>query len=155
MSDFIGPQGISFCFEAELTAIELSGVLCRIASFLQSVEPYVRLRRYDDWWEHDGLHFPRGDVDFNAFFQMIGSPKGLLESTPSDDYVFVGMAPEDNAWYLRYRVEWDEDESNLIGTCAVILPEHLVEKFRIEVLPRIGPQPSEKDSERFYQEIVL
>jgi len=155
MSDFVEPQGICFCFEVELPAIDLTDVLCKIASFLQAVEPYVRLRRYDDWWEHDGLHFSRGEADFNTLFQMVGSPKRLLESTPSDDFVFVGIAPENNAWYLRYRVEWDEDESNLIGTCAVILPEHLVEKFRIEVLARIRPQPSEKSSERFYQEIVL
>lgn len=72
--------------------------------------------------KHDGLHFHRGQIDFDAFYTMVSSPRHLLESTPSDDSVFVGIAPADNAWYLRYRVEWDNGESNLTGSCAVIFP---------------------------------
>ena len=155
MSDFVKPKGICFLFGYELPASVLSGVLCKITNFLKSVAPYAKLHRYDDWWEHDGLHFHRSLIDFEALYQMITSPKNLLESTPEDFAVFVGVAPDDNAWYLRYRVEWDDDESNLIGNCAVILPQPLAEKFRTEVLQTLETQAAEKDSELFYQEAVV
>lgn len=155
MSDFVKPEGVCFLFGDDLPAPILSGVLCKITNFLQNVAPYAKLHRYDDWWEHDGLHFQRSLIDFDALYQMINSPKNLLESTSDDFAVFVGVAPDDNAWYLRYRVEWDDDESNLIGSCAVILPQHLAEKFRTEVLQRLEIQATEKDSELFYQETVV
>jgi hypothetical protein len=155
MSGFVKSQGICFLFGNELSATILSKVLCKITNFLQEVAPYTKLQKYDDWWEHDGLHFHRKESDFDALFQMINSPKNLLESTPDDDSVFVGVAPNDNAWYLRYRVEWDDEESSLIGSCAVILPQPLADKFRVEVLQRLDAQAEEKDSEAFYQEIVL
>ena len=86
---------------------------------------------------------------------MINSPKNLLESTPDDFAVLVGVAPKDNAWYLRYKVEWDEEEKNLVGSCAVILPQPLADKFRVEVLQRLDAQAEEKESEVYYQEVVL
>jgi hypothetical protein len=155
MSEFVKPSGVCFSFEVGMPASQLSRVLCKIASFLQEADPYVSLHRYDDWWEHDGLHFKQGRLDINQLFQLVNTSKNLLESTPADESVFVGITPDDNAWYLRYRVEWDEEESNLIGSCAVILPEHLAEKFRNEVVPRIEQRPTEKDSESFYRETIL
>jgi len=154
MSEFVKPQGICFIFD-ELPASALSNVLCKIANFLQSIATYAKLHRYDDWWEHDGLHFHRSLIDFDALYQMINSPKNLLESTPEDFAVFVGVAPEDNTWYLRYRVEWNDEETNLVGNCTVILPRTLIEKFKVEILSKIESKAEEKDSELFYQEVVL
>jgi hypothetical protein len=154
MREFAKPQGVCFLFD-ELPASVLSNVLCKIANFLQDVAPYAKLHRYDDWWEHDGLHFHRSLIDFDALYQIINSPKNLLESTPEDFAVFVGVAPEENAWYLRYRVEWDDEETNLVGSCAIILPLSLIEKFRVEVLQNLETKAEEKDSELFYQEVVL
>jgi hypothetical protein len=155
MSSFVKPQGICFLFGDELPATVLSNVLCKIANFLQGVAPLAKLHRYDDWWEHDGLHFHHGTIDFDALYRMINSPKNLLESTPDDASVFVGVAPDDNAWYLRYRVEWNDEETNLVGSCAVILPQPLADKFRVDVLQRLDAQAEERNSEAFYQEIGL
>lgn len=155
MSDFVKPKGVCFIFGDELPAHVLSNVLCKIAKFLQSIAPYEKLHKYNDWWEHDGLHFHRSLIDFDTLYQMINSPKNLLESTPEDFAVFVGVAPDDNVWYLRYRVEWDDDESNLIGSCAVILSQPSAEKFRTEVLQSLETQAAEKDSELFYLETVV
>jgi len=155
MSSFVKPQGICFFFGNELPALALSNVLCKIVNFLQEVAPYSKLQRYNDWWEHDGLHFHRGTIDFDALYQMINSPKNLLESTPEDDSVFVGVAPNDNAWYLRYRAEWNDEESNLVGSCAVVLPQPLTEEFRAKVLANLSVKAEEKDSEIYYQEVVL
>ena len=132
MSGFVKPQGVCFLFGGELPATILSKVLCKITNFLQDVAPYVKLQKYDDWWEHDGLHFHRKTVDFDALFQMINSPKNLLESTPDND-----------------------EESNLVGSCAVILPQPLADKFRVGVLQRLNEQAEERNSEAYYQEVVL
>ena len=155
MSGFVKPQGVCFLFGDELPAPVLSGVLCKITNFLQDVAPYAKLERYDDWWEHDGLHFHRSSVDFDVLYGMINSPKNLLESTPEDDSVFVGVAPNDNAWYLRYRVEWNDEETNLVGSCAVILPQPLAERFRVEVLANLDLKAEEINSKTFYQEVAL
>ncbi len=86
---------------------------------------------------------------------MINSPKNLLESTPADNSVFVGVAPDDNAWYLRYRVDWDDEETNLVGSCATILPQSLAEKFKEIAWGKLDVKAEERDSEVYYQEIVL
>ena len=154
MGQFVKPQGVCFLFDGGLSAPTLSHTLCRIVNFLQGVEPYVKLQHYEDWWEHDGLHFHRGPTDFNALYGMVNSPRQLLASTPADAYVFVGVAPDDSSWYLRFRVEWDDEGFNLSGGCAVILPAPLAEKFKEEVLPNLGTKAKEKDSEVYYLEVV-
>lgn len=155
MDSLVKPQGVCFIFESDLPAHNLSNVLCKIANFLQGSVPFIKLRKFDDWWEHDGLHFYRGLIEFDALYRMINSSKNLLESTPSDDFVFVGVAPIDNSWYLRYRVEWNDEETNLVGSCAVILPQPLAEKFRVEVLKSLDVETEERHSEIYYQEIIL
>ena len=128
--------------------------MCRIASFLQNASPYAGLHRYEDWWEHDGLHFYRGPIDFNVLYGMINSPRNLLQSTPADDFVHVGVAPEDNSWYLRYRAEWDDEGFNLIGSCALVLPQMLAEKFRNELPANFGVEAKEQSSETYYREVI-
>ena len=153
MSQFIKPQGVCFLFDGGVSTPTLSHTLCRIVSFLQEVEPYTKLQHYEDWWEHDGLHFHRGSIDFNALYGMVNSPRSLLAATPADDYVFVGVAPDDSSWYLRFRAEWDDEGFSLSGSCAVILPASLAERFRKEVLANLDAQAEEKDSALYYQEV--
>lgn len=153
MSQFINPQGVCFLFGDEVPAPVFSNVLCRIVNFLQDVEPYAKLQKYEDWWEHDGLHFYRSSMDFNALYGMISSPQHLLESTPADAYVFVGVASDDSSWYFRYRVEWDDEGFNLLGSCVITLPQSLAEKFRNEVSEKLDIKVKEEDSETYYQEV--
>ena len=128
--------------------------MCRIVNFLQGVAPYTKLQHYEDWWEHDGLHFHRSPIDFDALYGMINSPRNLLASTPADAYVFVGVAPDDNSWYIRFRLEWDDEGFNLSGSCAVILPVVLAGRFREEVLSNLDTKAEEKDSAIYYRELV-
>jgi hypothetical protein len=154
MTGFIRPKGTNFRCTDALAARDLSNALCRVASFLQGVEPYEKLERYDDWWEHDGLHFDRSSMDFNQLFAMINSPRALLETVPDDDYVFVGVAPVAGGWYLRFRVEWDDDGFDLLGRFDVTVPESLVGQFRTEVVWPLSLDLSEQDADSYYQSII-
>lgn len=154
MKEFIKPTGVCFLF-GELSASTLSNTLCKITNFLQNVDSHAKLHLYDDWWEHDGLHFYKSLINFDTLYQLINSPKNLLESTPEDFAVFAGITSDSNTWYLRYRVEWnDDDETNLIGSCAVVLPVYLTEKFKFEVLEKIETIAKEIDSHIYYNEVI-
>jgi hypothetical protein len=155
MTGFIRPKGTNFRCADALTAKDLAKALCCVARFLQEVEPYEKLERYDDWWEHDGLHFDRASVDFNQLFAMINSPRALLESVPGDEHVFVGVAPVAGGWYLRFRVEWDDEGCDLLGCFDITVPESLVEQFRTEVVRTLSLDISEQDADSYYAAITV
>ena len=125
-----------------------------MVSFLQSLNPYALLQRYDDWWEHDGLHFERGPIDFDALFTIVRSSKSLIEAMPGDEYVHVGTAPESNEWYLRFYVYWDEEGDSLIGRFNLILRERLSNRFREEVLGELEIEIEEEDSASYYRAYI-
>jgi hypothetical protein len=155
MTPFEAPTGTNFRSESNVPADVVSKSLCRIASFLQDREPYQKLLRYDDWWEHDGLHFPKGPVDFHGLFEIIGSPRALLAAMPGDDYVVVGIAPQDNSWYLRFFVDWDDADTNLVGRFDITLPEPAATAFRDEVAQSISHGLTEQDAQGYYDAIRL
>ena len=134
MSVFVKPKGINFLSINVLSAVELSNVLCKTVSFIQQLEPYAKLKRYEDWWEHDGLHFYRDSINLEEFFKIVHSPKSILEAMPGDFEVFVGIAPENNIWYLRFYLDWDENEENLVGRFDITFSNELAENFEREVL---------------------
>lgn len=96
----------------------LTGILC----FLRDLPTSDPLLRYDDWLEHDGLLFPRGRVTFSALLELVRSPRGLLEATPEDHAVRVGIAPRDQSWYLRFRADLDSGGGSPEGSFDVTLP---------------------------------
>lgn len=153
MTRFIRPKGTNFRCTDPLSAKDLVQVPCRVASFLQGVEPDEKLERYDDWWGHDGLHFDRSSVDFDQLFAMINSPRALLETVPGDDYVFVGVAPIAGGWYLR--VEWDDEGFDLQGSFDITVPDALVEQFRTEVVWPLSLDLSQQDADSYYDLITV
>lgn len=155
MSEFIKPKGVNFSCSKELSAIELSKVLCKTASFIQQLKPYAKLKRYDDWWEHDGLHFYRESINFDQLFSIINSPKALLEAMSGDFNVFVGIAPENNSWYLRFYLDWDDDEENLVGRFDVTFPNQLAEEFKKDILSQFNFEIEKQDAEKYYRSIIL
>jgi hypothetical protein len=155
MNDFVKPQGINFRCRDGLPASSLSKVLCKTAGFLQGIQPYARLQRYDDWWEHDGLHFHKGAIDFDGLFAIVGSPETLSKAMPGDDDVHVGIATYDNSWYLRFYLYWDEEESDHLGKYDIALPEGLAEGYRDQVLKGSGIEIMEQDSASYYESIIL
>ncbi|MCH8325737.1 MAG: hypothetical protein IIB83_04120 [Bacteroidetes bacterium] len=126
---FEPPVGTTFR-AVEIPGLQLAAILCEVASFLQTADAYVKLRRYADWYEHDGLHFDLGDITFSEFFDIVGSPKALLESSPDDDCVYVGIADDQGRWYLRYRLDWDVEGRTLKGDFALTLVPELLDSFR-------------------------
>jgi hypothetical protein len=91
MSDFQQPDGLNFASEGDVNVSQLSNVLCKVAAFIQRTSPYSRLEKYNDWWEHDGLHFYDRSISVERLFEMVTSPKTLLESMPGDINVFIGI----------------------------------------------------------------
>ena len=130
-------------------------MLQRIARFLQDLQTSSpELCRYDDWWEHDGLHFEKGPASFHDLFAMVATPRSIFETTPDDHEVSIGISPRDGAWYLRFRAGWDAEDQVIIGCFALILPTELAAAFRAEVGPALACDLSEEPSEAYYQRIV-
>lgn len=98
MASFVPPIGVCYFTDEAVKVDELRHALRDTVTAFQNLEPFAKLKIYDDWWEHDGLHFDRGQLDFDSLLSLIRSSQSLLESTPSDDSVYVGVAPEDNNW---------------------------------------------------------
>ena len=120
--------------------MSLAGIsrdLCKIAAFLQGLAPFSVLVRYEDWRDHDGLYFERGRTDSHGLFQLVQTPRALLTATPGDEYVCVGIAAEDRAWYLRFRADWDDQGENLVGFYSLTLADGLVKRFEGEVIPHL------------------
>ncbi|MFZ0062238.1 MAG: hypothetical protein WAL47_09385 [Pyrinomonadaceae bacterium] len=154
MGDFSIPAGINFSSVDNVSAEVLAHALCQTASFLQALDPYTSLLRYDDWWEHDGLHFYREEIAFDGLFKMIRSPQALLEVMPGDDEVFVGVAPMQRAWYLRFYLFWNDDGYKLLGRFDLTLPASLRQKYKEEVAHRFSFSMNESESAVYYESLI-
>ena len=126
--DFQPIEGVCFWCEP-MPAAGLSSLLCKVAAFLQDVDPYAKLTRFDDWLEHDGYCFKRGPVDFAWLFGAMGSPRDLLQAVLDEDFVYTGVEDPARRWYLRFRVEWDDAGFELSGDFAMTLVDGLAEGF--------------------------
>jgi hypothetical protein len=153
MSTFVKPIGINFRSDNELSSNVLWKSLCLVVSFLQSVDPYKELHWYWDLWEHNGSEESLGhnkQIDFHQLFKIIESPRNLLYTMTTDNDVFIGIAPSDNTWYLRFYMNWDDEGFNLIGRFDITLPLELATRFRDEVVKTSPTQLSEQDSQTYY-----
>ena len=151
---FTPPNGVAFHIVDEIPAGDLCASLRRVVAFLQNLDvSSPRLRLYHDWWEHDGLHFDERSIDFHKLFAMVETPRAILDATPDEHAVFVGIAPENSRWYLRFRAEWDADEKNIVGRLAVILPSELGAAFKQEIVSSTQPLLAEMSSESFYKKV--
>jgi len=153
---FTPPNGVAFRIADEIPVADLCTEMRRVVVFLQNLTPTSpSLQLYDDWWEHDGLHFDKGCIKFHELFSMVETPRTLFDATPDDHAVFVGVAPEGSRWYLRFRAEWGADEKNIVGRFDVILPSDLVAAFTQEVLS-IAKHPFEQvPSESYYKGVIV
>ncbi|EEF60144.1 hypothetical protein Cflav_PD3203 [Pedosphaera parvula Ellin514] len=153
---FSPPSGIAFHTADQIPVGELSAILRRITTFLQSLDLAPQpLRLYHDWWQHDGLHFDEGQITFHDLFAMFETPRTLFEATPDDDEVFIGVAPEDGNWYLRFRAEWDADDRSIVGEFAIILPSETAALFRAEVATPSKHVLVEESSESYYKSVKV
>jgi hypothetical protein len=151
------PDGINFRTASDLPLVGLSQCLCQVASFLQRIVGHAPLRRFDDWLEHDGLQFQveRAPLDVHGLFGLVGSAQSLDEATPSDEYVYVGVAPLDVGWYLRFRADWDGAGDSLVGQFDITLPHDLAMRFRVEVVADLRCSITEESAATYYKRIVV
>jgi hypothetical protein len=103
----------------------------------------------DDWWEHDGLFFEKGSLDLHGLFQIVGTPRSLLEAMPGDDRVFVGVGATDRSWYLRFLVDWHENDELILGEYSITLDESLSRHFQA-ALPEMECPIQQEDAASFF-----
>ena len=99
------PKGIMFYLEEYIPISNLRDILLKITRFIQGKELFNKLCRYDDWWEHDGLHFEKGKIEIGGIFQILKSNRSLYESMPGDDFVRIGISNNEKTWYLIFFVD--------------------------------------------------
>ena len=155
MSKLVKPDGVNFSCAEDVPADKLSNILRETVSFIRQIEPSAKLERYDDWWEHDGLHFHRGSIKIEELSGIVDSPKLLFEAMPGDFEVFVGIAPENNSWYLRFYLDSDENDENLIGRFDITFAGATAEIFQKEILERFDLEMRKRDAQIYYQSIIL
>lgn len=151
---FRPPNGMNFRCQEQLSVAAASASLCQIASFLQNVALANQLLKFDDWWEHDGLHFMRDQLDIHGLFRVVESGRSIFEATPQDEYVCVGIAPLDRRWYLRFRSEWDEEGDAVIGSFDITLPDDLCDSFRDDVVGRLQCKIIEEPASAYFERII-
>lgn len=156
MDNFVVPQGINLRSNYELLPGLLSEALVKTVGFLQSIQPHEESTyRYADWWEHDGLHFAKGTLDFTNLLQLVQSPAALLNAMPGDFCVFVGVTAQDFRWYLRFYLDPDAQADDLFGRFDLTLPAELVARYREQVVGPLGLEMQEQDAGEYYRSIQL
>ena len=156
IDSFAAPQGVNLRSDYELLPDLLSEALMKTVNFLQSIELHeAEMYKYADWWEHDGLHFAKGCFDFTALRQMVNSPTALLKGMPGDFCVFVGVAPQDFRWYLRFYLDPDAVEEELFGRFDLTLPIELAASYKEWVVRPLGLEMQEQDAGEYYRSIQL
>jgi hypothetical protein len=146
--------GVNFRPRQALPADVLCAALVETASFLQLADGDARLRRFHDWLQHDEMMFARGVITFHDLFRMIDTPRSLLAAMPGDFQVRVGVAPAEGPWYLRFILEWDDDEAHLEGEFDLTLPPALAVRYRQEVVRVLAFAVVEEDARAYFDRIV-
>lgn len=151
---FTPPSGVTFHTERALGGDDLVTVTRRVIAFLEeSVWTPDELRIYDDRWEKDGRRFERKRVTYAGLAAMTKSARAMLDAMPDDDCVKVGVAPEGNEWYLRFRAARGETAGEAVGTVAVVLSRDAATLFRLDVQPRCEPPLSEAPSKSYFARV--
>jgi len=148
------PSGYTYHHDDPVTAAALARDLCRVAAFLTDVEPYVRLARVRDWWEHDGLFFAEDEqFDLHHLFQMVGTPRELFRSMPGDYRAFVGALPTHERWYLRFHVDWSDDGQTIEGSYSITFTDELRNRFEANVLATLSIALNGESAESYFGRI--
>jgi hypothetical protein len=145
------PDGINFRSEHDISIPQLLEAIRIIAGFLRELGPSHQLDRYDDWWEHDGLQFFRSPITIDQLLEIANTRKSLIEAMPGDDFVFVGIAPSDYAWYLRIYVDIEIVHANDSGRLDLTLPESLAEAFSNSVVSQAPCKFIKQDSHSYFK----
>ena len=155
MGNSLLPKGQNFRLEKDVDLLTLADSLQQIAAFLQDLESSRNIKRFDDWWEHDGSHFLSGDSSMQDLFECVKSPQAIQASMPGDDLVFVGFSANDYSWYLRFYLEYDDSGYVLKGRFDLTLADTIVNIFREKVIPKLSGQIIEEEASAYFKRIIL
>ena len=148
---FQEPSGINFRPAMPILIKEMEDTLPLIWRFVSAKDPSPILLRYEDWWQHDGLHFEKGKITREVFSKMIGSKGEIIKSMSGDFNVRIGIASPKMEWYLRYYVAIEEDI--LDGYYDVTVPLTWENEFEAEVGMSLKTPFVKEDAEGFYKAI--
>ena len=150
LTSLLPPQGIVFHTDRENPIVSVSRDLCKVTAFLQELQPYAKLVKIYDWWQHDGLYFEKGTLNFHDLFGVVGTPRSLLEAMPGEDLVFVGISNNERSWYLRFFVDWDDEGERLLGGFSVTINSSLVDGFQFKLVPVLECPTQREGSEAYF-----
>lgn len=153
MQPFLPGAGKVYFTEHASPLVDVSNDLCRVAAFLQHRSPTSTVEFFHDWWEHDGLHFHKGETSFHDLFRIVGTTRALIESMTGEHRVFLAFSPADRAWYLRFFASWDDDNMTLNGEYSLALGDDLSGDFEANVQPRLKCGISTDIPRRYFQRI--
>lgn len=123
---FTAPSGINFRTESEIPVSSLRQALEAFADFLKSRDQDGFLLRFDDWWQHNGEHMPKGKLSWEAFGDRYENESALVASMPKRDEVRVGICGPAMEWYLRYIADPDTG----FGSVDLTVPAEWEEELR-------------------------
>lgn len=72
---------------------------------------------------------------------------------PGDSEVRIGIAPSDLSWYLRFVVDWNDDDTAIEGEFDITVPQDLAREFRSEVMDGFLFRVAEQAAEEYYRQI--
>ena len=150
------PIGTTFESDVEAPLDAVIQAANHILAFLQAqnIAP-IGLCRYDDWFEHDGLHFRGTKIEFSDAFGLFQTPMSLFEATPDEDLVCIGIAPESNDWYLRARAHWNFEGTSVVGMISITMIPDLADRFRESRSIQGAQILSEEESQAYFNRISV
>jgi len=131
------PNGISFCADGSPLLVVVHD-LKYVVRFIQGIcddTQAFSLKFYEDWWEHDGLHFFKTTIGLRELWGMIESPKSLLSAMTGEELVFLGVSDQDNTWYLRFTADTEFDSDTIIAAYSFTCCKTIALRFRQSILP--------------------
>ena len=157
-SSFITPTGVNLQSEPCAAAEALSAALSATIHFLETREPPgILLRRYADWWEHDGLHFDAGDINFKELARIVDTGYAVKAAKHSDFNVFVGVASPTFQWYLRFYFCGPDDfpPPEPVGRFDITLPSDLILPYRQTVSAPLSLEMTEQEPLTYYKSLGM
>ena len=147
--NFSLPSGTSFFLHEFVPDEMLLRTLQEATRFLNSVAVDQNLYQFDDWLEHDGLHFYKRRLKFPDLERIVSNQGALTRSMPGDFAVRIGLAPTDQSWYFRFYV----DEKNE-GDFGLTLPPSIASSIRPILAEVHGDNLGEQDANSYFERIT-
>lgn len=147
-------DGLTFVPDEEVTPMELCHCLKMILEFLKEKDGDIKLTRYDDWWEHDGLMINKGHVDFNEIIQVVQNPELIEKEMPGDHYVKIEICPKDERWYLRFYIDIEDEDTVKYTEFDLTIPFEWAEEFKNKVAPNLDIEILSEPSLEYFSRIM-